>query len=199
MLNRSIFFAVIAATSFVIVGCGGGPAANSNTSANTNAASANSSNPLEPKKKDVEAVTNNAPTLTPVLKAYCDAKMKNDEAGLRKVYSSDTIKAFEADMKEEKVKTLIKFLEDDKVSDKLCKAENEKITGESATAKMFIDSYPNGLEVYFVKEGGEWKMTNRSPAFESVKQSNTAGSDSAKADSVKADTVKSDEAGKEKK
>ena len=68
--------------------------------------------PLADHKSDApEATTNNAPTLTPVFKAYCDAWVKNDEAALRKVYSSDTLKGFEAEMKEDKAKSLIKFLE----------------------------------------------------------------------------------------
>ena len=100
--------------------------------------------------------------------------MKNDEAGLRKIYSEATLKHFEAEMKEEKIKSLTKFLEIDKVSDKLCEVSNEKITGDRAVAKIRYDSYPNGIEVVFIKENGDWKMTDESPTFKAVPPSNAA-------------------------
>lgn len=143
-------------------GCGG-PPANSNSGA-ANAAKGNTNNPLETTKKAPEEVTNNAPTLTPVFKAYCEAWKKMDEVALRKVYSKDTIKFFEEQMKLEKAKSLIKFLEaTDKVTGNLCEANNEKIEGDSAVARIRSDKYPNGIPVVFVKEDGEWKMTNRNP------------------------------------
>lgn len=173
MRTQFLLALVVTLISIAAIGCGGAAPTNAPANANANTAKTNSNNPLETTKAPVEATKNNAPTLTPLIKAYCEAKMKNDEAGIRAVYSADTLKSFEEQMKEEKVKSLVKFLESDKVSDKLCKAENEKITGDSAVAKVFIDSYPTGLDVYFVNENGSWKMTNRSPTFESVKQSNS--------------------------
>ena len=81
-------------------------------------------------------------------------------------------------MKTEKAKTLIKFLEDtDRVSGTPCDVTNEKINGDSAVAKIRSNRYPNGIDVVFVKENGEWKLTNRSPVLDSVKKS---GSNSAK-------------------
>lgn len=154
-------------------GCGGqAPPANSTGNANTR--KENTNNPLETTKAPAEQTTNNAPTLAPVFKAYCNAWVKNDEAALRKVYSSATIKDFEADMKEEKATSLIKFLEPtDKVSGNPCEVTNEKITGDTAVARIRSDKYPNGISVVFLKENGEWKMTNKSPALDSVKQSTT--------------------------
>src|SRR4051794_18666000 len=115
MYTRSVFtLAAIFAVVFAI-GCGG-TATNNAANTTSNTANANSTNPLETTKSGQEATVNNAPTLTPAVKAYCDAWMKNDEEGLRKSYSSDTIKYFEDDMKTEKIKSLIKYLEDDKVS-----------------------------------------------------------------------------------
>ena len=146
--------------SFVLSGCGGPPAANSNT-ANKPANIAN--NPLETKTPAPDQTTNNAPTLTPVFKAYCEAKVKNDEAGLRKVYASETIKLFESQMKEDKIKTLVKFLETDEITGKICEVRNEQITGDTAVAEIRADPYPNGIKVVFVKENGEWKLTNKSP------------------------------------
>jgi len=150
-------------------GCGGSAPANSNSGA-ANAAKANTNNPLETTKKAPEEVTNNAPTLTPVFKAYCEAWTKNDEAALRKVYSKDTIQFFESQMKLEKAKNLIKYLEaTDRVSGNPCEVNNEKIDGDKAVARIRSDKYPNGIPVVFVKEDGEWKMTNKSPALD-IKQ-----------------------------
>lgn len=118
---------------------------------------------LTPTTPTPEATTNNAPTLTPVYKAYCAAWVKKDEAALRKIYSSDTIADFEKTMKEDGIKSLVDFLSDDKASNELCEARNEKITGDTATAEVKTLGYPNGILVVFVKENGEWKLTNRRP------------------------------------
>ena len=72
-------------------------------------------------------------------------------------------------MKAEKIKTLIKFLEDDAVTGKICEVRNEVITGDKAIAEIRADAYPNGIKIEFVKEDGEWKMTNKSPALDAVK------------------------------
>jgi len=159
----------------LLSGCGGSTTTtpNSNAVNTTTANKTNSNNPLDTTKKEPEAVTNNAPTLTPVFKAYCEAKIKGDEAGLRKIYSQGTLKHFEEEMKKDKVKTLVQFLDVDKVSPKLCEINNEKITGDRAVAKIKYDSYPNGIDVVFVKENGEWKMTDESPTFDTVKSSNS--------------------------
>ena len=148
--------------SVALTGCSGPPA---NSAGNANMANANANtNPLETKKPEPEKVTNNAPTLTPVFKAFCDAWAKNDEAALRKVYSKDTIKFFEDQMKLDKAKSLIKYLEPtDKVSGNPCEVTNEKIEGDRATARIRTDKYPIGIPVVFVKENGEWKLTNGSP------------------------------------
>lgn len=147
----------------IFLGACGGTANAPNTPANaaTNTASnASANNPVAVTTPTPEQTTNNGPTLTPVFKAYCDAWVKNDEAALRKVYSADTIKEFEADMKVEKEKSLLKYLEMDKVSGNPCEVTNEQINGDKATARIRSDKYPNGIKILFVKEGGEWKMTN---------------------------------------
>ncbi len=171
MRSQTFIFLAVVSVSLAMSGCGGTGPTNAN-SGNTNAVNGNT-NPLDPTKATPDPTTNNAPTLTPVFKAYCDAWVKNDETALRKVYSSDTIKYFEGQMKEEKTKSLLKFLEDDKVSGKLCEVRNEVITGDSAVAEIRADAYPNGIKIVFVKENGEWKMTNKSPAIDSVKQTTT--------------------------
>jgi hypothetical protein len=165
MRTKLLFFCALVTLSMLIAACGG---ETTTPNANTASNSANSDNPLKTNTAAPEQVVNNAPTLTPVYKAYCDAWVKNDEAALRKVYSADTIKQFEDEMKEEKAKSLMKFLSTDKVSGTPCEARNEKITGDQAMATIVSNKYPNGIQVVFVKENGEWKMTNRSPAIDAV-------------------------------
>lgn len=131
--------------------------ANTN-SANTNTAKANI-DPLAVTTPTPEAVTNNAPTLMPVYKAYCAAMVKKDEAAVRKLYSADTIKFFESEMKADGIKTLTEYLSTDQVSNEMCEVTNERITGDRAIGNIKSKGYPNGMDVVFVKEGGEWKLT----------------------------------------
>lgn len=147
--------------------CGGGT--ETNTANKTNPTNGNAVNtgtvkdPLAAQTPTPAASANDAPTLTPVYKAYCAAWVKKDEAALRKIYSSDTIADFEKTMKEDGIKTLVDFLSDDQASNELCEARNEKISGDVATAEVRTKGYPNGITVVFVKENGEWKLTNRRP------------------------------------
>jgi len=77
-------------------------------------------------------------------------------------------------MKDEKETSLIKFLEaTDKVSGNPCEVTNEKIDGDKALATIRSNKYPTGITVVFVKENGEWKLTNKSPAIDAVKPSNS--------------------------
>ena len=169
-MQRNFFlFVLIAALASMIAACGGGAPANSGNTSNGNAATNSANDPLATTKPSKEPTTNNAPTLTPVFKAYCEAWAKNDEAALRKVYSADTLKVFETDMKTDKVKSLIKFLEDDKISGTPCEVTNEQITGDNAVANIISNKYPNGIKIIFVKEGSDWKMTNRSPVTDAMK------------------------------
>ncbi len=170
MRSKISVIVTLAAICGVFTACGG-PAANTNT--NVNAARTDTNNPVSPPPP-----TNNAPTLAPAFKAYCDAWLKNDEAALKKVYSAETIKTFESQMKEEKEKSLLKFLESDRVKG-VCEITNEQINGDKASAMMRTNAYPRGLQVEFVKENGEWKLTNRSPAISSV-SSNTNAAGTAK-------------------
>jgi len=172
MSIRAFLFSAVAAGSIAVSACGGngtGNTVNSNVNANTA-----STDPLATKPISGTEIVNDAPTLTPLIKAYCEAKLKNDEAALRKIFTTDTIRSFEEQMKDEDIKTVLEFLQDEKVSDKRCEVKNEKITGDSAVARIFIDSYPNGSpEIYFEKENGEWKMTNKSPSHEAKKAANS--------------------------
>lgn len=164
MKQITIFFTVIF-SAILFVGCGNTP----NTATNGNAATnGNSNNPLETSTPTPEQTVNAAPTLSPMFKAYCTAMDKKDEAAIKNLYSSDTLKNFEEQMKDEGVKSLTKFLENDKLGKK-CEIRNEEIKGDTAVAEIRGDSYPNGLKAIFVKENGEWKLTNKSPALDNMK------------------------------
>jgi hypothetical protein len=165
---------IILLSSFALAGCGGAVETGTNNTtsvnknvpvnlSNTNAVNNNDSGPLAVQTATPAPTTNNAPTLTPVYKAYCAAMEKKDEAALRRIYSTDTIRDFEKKMKAMGIKSLIEYLEDDKASTGLCEVRNEKIEGDTATAEVKTTGYPNGLVAVFVKENGEWKLTNRRP------------------------------------
>lgn len=162
--------------TFFLIGCGGSENTNTvvNTKpANTNAATAaNANNPLATTKTPEISTTNNAPTLAPVVQRYYEALKGKDEAALRKIYSLATLKSLEADMKSENKKSLVEFITElEPVPEKPLETRNEQIQGDTAIAEIRGGSYPNGIEIKFIKEGGEWKMTNESPVLNSVKQS----------------------------
>jgi len=167
-MRRSILFSIVAASIFVTA-CGG-PSATNNTAntGNANTSNGNTGDVLAVKTPTPEQTTNNAPTLTPVFKSFCDAVNKKDEAALRKIYSADALKSIEQQMKTNNIKTLTEYLEDDKYKT-TCEVRNEQINGDQAVAEIRGDTYPNGIKIIFVKENGEWKLTTRSPAIESMK------------------------------
>lgn len=149
----------------MLAGCGGTETpSNANTAgvnANTgNTSRSNADNALAVTTPTPDQIINNAPTLTPVYKAYCAAVVKKDEAAIRKFYTTDTLKSFEDDMKAENIKTLNEYLANDQITNEVCEVSNERITGDRAVAKVRTKGYPNGYEVLFIKEGGEWKMSN---------------------------------------
>lgn len=167
MKFRTLFLVAICASAIFSIGCGdSGPAnvnvANTNAS-NTNVAKASTTNPLAATTPTPDQVTNNAPTLTPVYKAYCAAFVKKDDAAIRKFYTADTLKGFEEDMKAENVKTLVEYLQNDQVTNEVCEVSNERIAGDRAIGKVRTKGYPNGFDVLFVKENGEWKMSTMDP------------------------------------
>ncbi|MBC7899757.1 MAG: hypothetical protein H7070_06850 [Saprospiraceae bacterium] len=171
---KIISTALIILTSALLAACGDAAVTTNNNAPNANTAKLNTNtDPLAVSTPAPEAVTNNAPTLTPVYKSYCSAMVKRDEAALRKIYSTDTIKYFEAEMKADGVKSLTEYLSTDQASNELCEVVNEQITGDNAVAKIKSKGYPNGIDVVFVKEGGEWKLTNKSPSVDGMKQSAT--------------------------
>ena len=176
------FFILLFLTVFLI-GCG--TSENSNTAANTKPSAANSVtsnilNPLDTTKAPEAVTTNNAPTVAPVVQAYYAALKTKNDAALKKIYSQETLKSLEADMKDEKKTSLSAFITElEPVPDQPFEVRNEQIQGDSAIAEMRGGSYPNGIKIKFVRENGEWKMTNESPEIQSVKQS-ASNSNSAK-------------------
>ncbi|MBX3288719.1 MAG: nuclear transport factor 2 family protein [Acidobacteria bacterium] len=172
---RSVTTLFITLLSFAILmsGCGGTtdtPSANNANAANTtNSNTPPSNSPVAATTPTPEETRNNAPTLTPVFKAYCAAMEKKDEAALRKIYSADTIKFAESEAKKDEI-TLLEYFSVGPVDTKLCEVSNEEITGDTAVAIIRTASMPNGIKIIFVKEGGEWKLTTRSPSFETTKK-----------------------------
>ena len=166
MRFQILIFSTILIFTIILTGCPGSePTTNTNlTNVPANISNKNAANSgLNTVAKTPEATTNNAPTLTSVFKAYCDAMTKKDEAALRKLYSAATLKSLEADMKAENEKSLVKYLEADQVSNKLCEVRNEKIEGDTGIAEITTEGAPNGFKVKFVKENGDWKLTTESP------------------------------------
>lgn len=161
----------IAAAASIAVGCGG-PTVETNVNVNTsnatvvnavNANGANTTSGLGEATPTPVATTNNAPTLSPVYKAYCAAVVDKNEAAIRNSYSKDTLAFFEKEMKADGIKTLSEYLSGDGVTKESCQVTNEKIDGNSAVARIQSAGYPRGIDIIFLKEGGEWKLTNRSP------------------------------------
>ncbi len=167
MKSKTLLLFAISLSTILSSACGSSGPANvnaPNTNApNANAPKANTNNPLAVTTPTPDQITNNAPTLAPVYKAYCAAVVKKDEAAIRKFYTADTIKNFEEQMKDADVKTLSKFLEDDGITNEVCEVSNERIVGEKAVGKIKTKAYPNGFDVLFVKENGEWKMSTMDP------------------------------------
>lgn len=178
MRFKIIFFTTFLVFALLSFGCGGAEPTNNNQNAantpNSNASTTNANNSLNTTKTPEIATTNDAPTLSPVVKAYCEAMTKKDEAAVRKTYSQETIKSFEEDMKAEGKTSLIEFLvETDAIKDvNQCGARNEKIEGDKAVAEIRNENMPNGVKIEFVKENGEWKLTNKA-VFDSVKPAET--------------------------
>jgi hypothetical protein len=163
---KFVSIVVIAVAGFAI-GCGGTePANNANFSNTTNTSNNNSPGTLGATTPTPAATKNDAPTLTPVFQAYCVAMEKKDEAGVRRVYSADTLENFQEQMEEDGLASLMEVLSTDNVTTALCEIRNEEITGNEAVAEVRTASMPNGGKILFVKEGNDWKLTNRVPGFE---------------------------------
>jgi len=114
---------------------------------------------------------NDAPTLTPVVMAYYNAVKNKDEKALRRVLSSDTLKGLEEDMKSEKKNSLIEYVAEMENIETPYQVRNEKIEGDKAVAEIKGGNYIVWTKFLFVKENGEWKITDRSPEIENTQTS----------------------------
>ena len=172
---------LISFISLFLIGCGTTETTTNSVtnSVNTNSATANTArtnaeNPLATTRKTEEATVNQAETVKPVVTAYYEALKKKDDAALRKIYSRETLKSLEADAKAEGAKSLAEFITElEPAPEQPFQVRNEQIQGDTAIAEIRGGAYPNGIKIKFVRENGEWKITNESPEFQSVKQSST--------------------------
>ena len=163
MNKKTIVIIGLLASLIFMSACGSEPTANNTSSSNANTANkpVNNADPLAGTTPEREETTNNAPILTPVLKAYCSAKVAKDEAALRNIYSSETIAQFEKEMNEDGISSIVEYLSFDDVTNEPCDARNEKINGDTATVEAHLKFAPQGIRLIFVRENGEWKLTNR--------------------------------------
>ena len=170
MRFKSVFSSILLLSVLVLTSCSdSAPATNANSNANKPAEGGLGSVPATAG----ESTVNQAETVGPVLKAYCDAMTKKDEAALRAVYSSASLKDLDAKVKASGTKTIVAYLEAEQISNKLCEIRNEKVTGDTAIAELRTEGAPNGFKVKLVKEGGAWKLTNESPELEAVTKGGT--------------------------
>lgn len=170
--NKTLISTLIL-SAFILIGCSTTetPKNSANANINTNAANAvaetNTAPAFNTTKQPEAPTTNNAPTITPIVMAFYNALKSKDDAALRKVYSQATLKSLEADMKADEMNSLYEFISTTEViPDQPYEVRNEQIQGTTAVAEIRGGSYPNGIRRIFVKENGEWKMTNDSPAFQ---------------------------------
>lgn len=168
---KTLSISILLLTVLALTNCGGAkPEGTAPNTANTAPGAANEPLGSVP-AANKEATANKAETVAPVLKAYCDAMTKKDEAALRAVYSAASLASLEARMKKEKYRSLVEMFEMDQISNKLCEVRNESITGDVAIAELRTEGAPNGIKIKLVREGGAWKLTNESPELDAMKGS----------------------------
>lgn len=168
MTLRNFSYVLFFCTAVFAAGCGDIATPANTGNANTgnrnaaNAPAANANNPVAVTTPTPDQVTNNAPTLTPVYKAYCAAVVKKDDAAIRKFFDTETLKEFEKQMKADGIKSISEYV--DPVTNEICEVSNERFNGDKAVARVITKSYPPpGYEVLWIKENGEWKMSSMDP------------------------------------
>jgi hypothetical protein len=183
--NKMRFYIFLLTVTLFFTACGGNdtPKNTANTAkpANGNVATngANINQPPTTAPNNNQIITtpkveapklNEAQTLASVVKAYGEAlKTKNDGA-LRKVLSASTIKSWEDEMKSEGKTKLAEYIASSEyVEGKPYEVRNEEVKGDEAVAEIKGGSFGVWSKIKFVKENGEWKMTDESPEFEGVK------------------------------
>jgi hypothetical protein len=127
--------------------------------------------PVGPTPKVEAPKVNDAQTLSTVVKGYADALKTKNDAALRKVLSASTIKGWEEEMKSEGKTKLAEYIASSEyVEGKPYELRNEEIKGDEAVAEIKGGSFGVWSKIKFVKENGEWKMTDESPEFIDVQK-----------------------------
>jgi hypothetical protein len=113
---------------------------------------------------------NDAQTLASVVTAYGEALKTKNDAALRKVLSASTVQGWEKEMKSEGKTKLAEYIASSEyVEGKPYEVRNEEVKGDEAVAEIKGGSFGVWSKIKFVKENGEWKMTDESPEFDGVK------------------------------
>jgi len=162
-------FPIILLSSLLITGCG----TSDNRSATepaTGGAQQDETVASVPTGKS-EETANQADTVAPTIKAYCDAMTRKSDAALRAVYSSASLKELDGKIRAGGYKGLADYFEAEQVSNRLCEVRNEVITGDIAIAELKTEGAPNGFKVKLVREAGAWKLTTESPELDTVTKS----------------------------
>lgn len=168
MSIRNFSITLLLGITTILIGCGSPSPANTGNTGNAgnanvaNAPKTNTNNPTTVTTPTPDQVTNNAPTLTPIYKAYCAAVVKKDDAAIRKFFDAATLKEFDAQMNDAGIKRLSEFV--DPVTNEVCEVANEQFKGDKAVARVKTISYGgDGYPVLWIKENGEWKMSSIAP------------------------------------
>lgn len=150
--------------AILLSGCASQSSTNATNATNktaTNAVAANTNNPLATNRAPEAETSNNAPTLAPAVENYFAALQKRDEAGARKYLSQSAIAYWQAEMKTEKMPTLIAALEDAQAPvEEKREVRNEQIQGDTAICEMRGGNLGVWTKIKFVREGGEWKFSS---------------------------------------
>lgn len=165
MRFQIIFSTAIFAFAIALSGCGSktpinpANAAPANKIANTTLT--NSNNPLATNRTPEAETSNAAPTLAPVVQNFYAALQKKDEAGARKFLSQSAVAYWQAEMKSQKMTTLLAILEDNEAPvEEKREVRNEQIAGDAGVAEMKGGSLGVWTKTKFVREGGEWKFAS---------------------------------------
>ncbi len=139
---------------------------NTNRASNTNTPdNRNPDEDLGVNRAEKPKEINKAETITPLVDAFCKAVNSQNDAELQKVYSKQAWQTMQKYARDEGESSVAKFLNENEPVGKNCKVINEKLTGNTGVAYVSTQTYPNGIELKFVKEGNEWKMTTQTTEF----------------------------------
>jgi hypothetical protein len=110
----------------------------------------------------VAAGCKSTPPPTATFKAYFEAQKKKDVTGMKQALSKTSLEMMEASAKQQQMtldRMITSQLENPSAKvDKLPETRNEKITGDNATLELQNEEANRWDTMYFVKEGGVWKI-----------------------------------------